>query len=95
MIETAIEYLNELLNLDPDGINELFSPVPVNDAIADHPHAVVGTDGMMTPLGMLNGLASMNGLGLIEAVVNSNGVIMEFRKHVVGCSSVAEPPVQS
>ena len=96
MIESAIEYLNELLKLDPSGINVLFTKfTPVNDAIADHPHAVVGTDGLMGPLGLLNGLMSLNGLGLIEAVVNDHGVITEFRKHKSGCSSVAEPPVQS
>lgn len=97
MIDRTVEYLNELLALDGVGISELFTKCSlINEAIADYPHAIVGYDLMMGPLGLINGLMSLMNLGLIEAVIDDeDGSITEFRKREGGCSSLAEPPVQN
>lgn len=72
-IENAVRVLNELLEADPEATNKFFHlGVEVNKQVCDHPtiqvrtdrtrmdSAQVGDDGILRPLGLLNGLLQGN-----------------------------------
>jgi hypothetical protein len=80
-IEDAIAYLNELLALDAKAMGAMIgSGMPCNDALRDHPTALVlatgptGSNARIGILGLLNGLFGVrdDGLGEISAVFESN-----------------------
>lgn len=71
-----LNYLNELLELDPKGVNKLFKKsVKVNNSIANHKHAITNMDYEMGPLGVINGYLSSNEEQLIMAVFEEGKII--------------------
>jgi hypothetical protein len=83
-IEDAIAYLNELLDLDAKAMGAMIgSGVPCNDALRDHPTALVlatgptGSNARIGILGLLNGLFGVrdDGLGEISAVFESDKLV--------------------
>ena len=71
--DQVLDYLNELLKLDPEAISGIFTTYnEVNDDVAEHAHAVVGYDNFMGPLGVINGILDMTGNELIAAVINED-----------------------
>jgi len=76
--EEILNYLNELLELDPKNISKIFlNNIKVNDSIANHEHAIVNMDNEMGPLGIINGYLSSKGEPLIcsEVSIEHNEII--------------------
>ena len=88
-VDDAIDFLNELLRIDPIATNSLFSAVaPCNDEVVNHPTIqvmTVHTGGlyMLRLMGVLNGLFGCDGekVGYIAAFYN-NGQIEKFLRTV-------------
>jgi hypothetical protein len=83
-IDDAIEYLNELLALDARAMATVIgSRAPCNDALRDHPTALVlatgpaGSNARVGMLGLLNGLFGVrdDGLGEISAVFDKDKLV--------------------
>jgi len=79
-VDTAIEFLNELLRADPQAVSALIETrVPCNQELADHPTVQVRSYGLnggyqVGLLGILNGLFGVDeeGWGPIAAQYDEN-----------------------
>lgn len=87
-LETVIEYLNELIKLDPHAMDQLVkNRVECNQRLASHPTAqsiliseIDGERYEIGILGVLNGLFGIDdqGWGGIVAMFDDNGILMKF-----------------
>ena len=86
-VEEVVEFLNQMLALDPDCVlNLIKARVLCNDVIADHPTIQVNGDavtGITTVgiLGVLNGIFGTHedGFGPITAVFDDDAGLVRFK----------------
>lgn len=84
-VDETIDLLNEILNVDPEALNELITGrVSCNVGLADHPTVQVGLTGdgfEVGMLGFLNGLFGVNNKGYGAIVmITVNDRVVEFKK---------------
>jgi hypothetical protein len=85
-LHETVDFLNELLVIDPDAVNAMFSfRFSCGRKLADHPTVQVGMLGGGHPvvglIGILNGLFGADewGWGHLSADYNDQGRIIRFR----------------
>ena len=76
-VADVVEFLNSLLALDSEAINELFKVrVPCNKSIQDHPTVQVNEDGAFGVIGLLNGLYGIKANGYIAYELEFKGDVL-------------------
>lgn len=81
MLQTTVDYLNELLEIDPTSIQTLIDTrVPCNAEMANHEtvQVALADDNKFTlgPLGLLNGLLGRDGQVIVACY--QQGILIKF-----------------
>lgn len=84
--QVSVDILNDLLKDDPEAAADLMRiSVYVSEKTANHPHITVRDDADVGPvlgvLGIVNGILSANGDGLVQAHYDDSNVLTKFERH--------------
>lgn len=63
------DLFNEALKADPVAMGQIFKRVPHNGSLDEHPSIVVGVEGTLSPVGLINGVLSKLGAERLARVV--------------------------
>lgn len=76
-LNEVVDFFNELIEIDPNGITELFlHRVVVNDALANHPTVQATDDNNVGLIGILNGLFGIHDNGWGAFVFMTEGDVV-------------------
>lgn len=97
--DDAVDYLQSCFEADPVAMHCLMvNRIPVNQALADHQHALCehvrvlpSAHYTITALGLLNGLLTHLGYGLVAGQFDDNNKLVGFQKYNPPEPQEAEP----